>query len=129
MKGLAVILVSAAVIYGAFHFYFQKMPITDEGTSATQAITLTGVRGDLLEIAQAELSHMALNGNCAPVGDLLSSSSLAIPHGGRDGYTYSVECSGGTFKITAQHPAAPDSSPIRYPTLTIDSNLQISEGN
>src|SRR5260370_15296181 len=48
MRALAVILVAAAMLFGVYHFYLKKMPVTDEGTAATQAISLTGVRTDLL---------------------------------------------------------------------------------
>jgi len=130
MKALAAILVAAAVVYAVFHYYFQKMPTTDEGTAPTQAITLTGVRNDLLQIAQAERSYIALNSNCASLDGLISSNSLSVPRNGRDGYTYSVECSAAAeFKVTARHALAPAGSPIRYPSLAIDSNMQIAEIN
>jgi len=127
VKGLAIILVSVGILYGAFHYYFQKMPTTDEGTAPTQAITLTGVRGDLLQIAQAELAYIALNSRCVSLDELVTSNSLSLPSTGRDGYSYSIECSGVEFKATARHAPAPADSPIRYPHLAIDTNLQITE--
>ncbi len=127
MKGLAVILVAAAILFGAFHYYFQKMPTTDEGTAPTQAIALTGVRSDLLQIAQAERAYIALNGRCVSLDELASSDSLSIPRTERDGYSYSIECSGTQFKATARHLPAPEGSPIRFPNLAIDANLQIAE--
>lgn len=130
MKALAVILIAVAVAFAAFHFYFQKMPTTDEGTAPTQAISLTGVRMDLLQIAQAERSYIALNSRCASLDELVSSSALSVPRSGRDGYAYSVECSAGAeFKVTARHEPAPPSSPIRYPNLAVDTNMQVSEIN
>ena len=71
MKALVTILIAAAVVYAILHYYFQKMPATDEGTAPTQAISLTGVRMDLLQIAEAERSFIALN-----AGALHSTSSL-----------------------------------------------------
>jgi len=129
MRALAAILVAAAAAYAVFHYYFQKMPTTDEGTAPTQAITLTGVRNDLLQIAQAERAYIALNSNCASLDELISSNSLSVPRTERDGYTYSVECSGADFKVSARHQPAPTGSPIRYPNLTVDANLQISDIN
>jgi len=127
MKGLAVILVAAAILFGAYHYFFQKMPTTDEGTAPTQAITLTGVRSDLLQIAQAERAYIALNGRCVSLDAMASSNSLSVPRTGRDGYSYSIECSGAQFKATARHLPAPEGSPIRFPNLAIDANLQIAE--
>lgn len=127
MKALAAILVAAAVVYAIFHYYFQKMPSTDEGTAPTQAITLTGVRMDLLQIAQAERSFIALNSRCASLEELVSSSALSVPRTGRDGYAYAVDCSGADFKVSARHEPAPAGSTIRYPNLAVDTNMQVSE--
>jgi len=129
MRGLVVILVAAAVVFCVYHFYFKQMPTTDQGTAPTQAISLTGVRSDLLQIAQAERSYIALNGHCASLDELISSNSLSVQRSGRDGYLYSVECSGSEFSATARHLPAPAGSPIRYPNLAIDANMQVGEVN
>jgi hypothetical protein len=129
MKALAAILVAAAAVYAIFHYYFQKMPTTGEGTAPTQAISLTGVRMDLLQIATAERSYIALNSRCAPLDELASSSDLPVPHTGRDGYSYSVECLGAEFTVSARHEPAPPGSPIRYPNLGVDANMQVNEIN
>jgi hypothetical protein len=129
MRGLAATLVAAAVLFGVYHYYFKKMPVTDEGTAPTQAISLTGVRSDLLQIAQAERGYIALNGHCASLDELISTNSLSVARTGPDGYTYSVECSGGEFTASARHLPAPEGSPIRYPNLAIDTRMQIGEIN
>jgi len=129
MLRLAAILVGAALLLVVYHFYLKQMPSTDQGTAPTQAISLTGVRSDLLQIAQAERSFIALNGHCASLDELISSNSLSVPRTGRDGYLYSVECSGGDFSASARHLPAPAGSPIRYPNLGIDANMQVGEIN
>ncbi len=129
MRALVAILVAAALVFGIYHFYFKKMPVTDEGTAPTQAISLTGVRADLIQIAQAEGGYIALNGHCAPMDELISSKSLALSQPERDGYSYSIECSGGEFSVTARHAPAAAGSPIRYPTLAIDQSMQVREIN
>lgn len=129
MRALVAILVAAAVVFGVYHYYFKKMPTSDEGTAPTQAISLTGVRTDLLQIAQAERAYIALNGQCASLELLTSSNSLAMSRPERDSYTYSIECSGGDFSVTARHAPAPAGSPIRYPTLAIDQSMQVHEVN
>ena len=70
---------------------------------------------------------LALNGRCASLEELNSSSSLLVPRTGRDGYSYSVECSGNDFTAAARHEPAPAGSSIRYPNLAIDSNMEIAE--
>lgn len=129
MGKLVGILVLVAVAFGIFYFTTRKMPVTDSGTAPTQAISLTGVQKDLLSIAQAERSNLALNSHCVSVDELISAGSLTMTKAERDGYTYEVRCSGdsGEFKVVARHAAAPEGSPIRYPALVVDQNLQVGE--
>ena len=128
MKALALLLVGAAILFGAYELYLKKMPVTDQGTAATQAISLTGVRNDLLQIAEAERGYIALNGNCVSLSELTTSGTLTVEKSGREGYSYDVEClSGADFQVTARHAPAPAGSSIRYPNFAIDQTMQISE--
>src|ERR1700726_198647 len=129
MRVLALLLVSSALLLGAYVFYLKKLSTTDSGVAATQAISLTGVRSDLLQIAQAERAYVASNGSCATLPDLISSNMLAMTRSERDGYSYSVECSGAEFSALARHAPAPAGSPIRYPNLAVDQNMQVHEVN
>lgn len=127
MRALAIVLVAAIILLGVYELYLKKMPTTDQGTAPTQAISLTGVRSDLLQIAQAERGNIALNGKCASLDELISTSALAVRKTERDGYTYQVNCSGSDFQVVAEHPAAAEGSGIRYPKLAIDATMQIQE--
>ncbi|HXY00154.1 MAG TPA: hypothetical protein VEI54_04485 [Candidatus Limnocylindrales bacterium] len=127
MRAFAVILVAAILLFGVYEFYLKKMPATDQGTAPTQAISLTGVRSDLLQIAQAERGNVALNGKCVSLDELISGGALTMNRRERDGYTYEASCSGSDFQIFAEHPAAPAGSAIRYPKLMIDSTMQVQE--
>lgn len=129
MKALALLLVAAGLLGGAYYAYLKQMPSTDAGTTPTQAISLTGVRADLLQIAQAERTYVATNGKCGPLSELVSSGALAMERTERDGYVYSVECSGAEFSAVARHAAAPAGSPTRYPNLAIDQNMTPREVN
>ena len=128
MRAFALVLVAAMILFGVYEFYLKKMPTTDAGTASTQAISLTGVRMDLLQIAQAERGNLALNSKCTSLDELVSSGSLNMSRPERDGYTYEVKCSSGAeFQVVARHAPAPEGSPIRYPTLAIDSSMQVRE--
>jgi hypothetical protein len=127
MKSLVGVLVGAALLFVVYHFYMKGMPTTDSGTAPTQAISLTGVRTDLLQIADAEHGYIATNGHCASLSELISSNSISMTRTERDGYVYGIECSGGDFYATARHLPAPSGSPIRYPNLAIDSGMQVRE--
>jgi len=129
VRSLVGLLACAALCFGVYHFSLKSMPTTDEGTAPTQAITLTGVRSDLLQIAQAERAYIAINGQCASFEELISSNSLSMTRSERDGYSYTVECSGGEFTAAARHAPAPAGSPIRYPNLSIEATMGVHEIN
>jgi hypothetical protein len=128
MRAFTLLLVVAAIV-GAIYFYsIKKMPTTDAGTAPTQAISLTGVRMDLTQIAQAERTYIASNGHCAALDELSSSGTLNFARTEREGYTYQVRCGQGSeFAVIAHHSQAPPDSPIRYPILAIDQNMQVGE--
>lgn len=127
MRALAGLLAFVALAFGIYYFYLKKLPTTDEGTAATQAISLTGVRSDLLQIAQAERANIALNGKCTSLDELISSGALTMNKKERDGYTYDISCSSGNFQVIAEHPVALAGSGIRYPKLAIDGTMQVRE--
>jgi hypothetical protein len=129
MRGLAGLLVVAALLLGVYYFYLKKIPSTGGGTAATQEISLTGVRGDLLQIAEAERVYVSMNEKCISLDELISAHGISMERTERDGYRYSVECSGTDFTVTARHAPAPASSPIRYPNLAMDATMQIREIN
>jgi hypothetical protein len=129
MRALASLLVVAILLFGVYYLYVKRMPVSEPGVAPTQQISLTGVAADLLQIAQAERGYIALNGHCASLEELLSSNALSMERTERDGYSYSVECSGTDFTATAHHEPAPAGSSIRYPNFAIDANMQVRELN
>lgn len=128
MKGFVGLLMALLIAGGIYFFYVKGMPTTDAGTAPTQAINLTGVRMDLLQIAQAERTYLASNGHCGSLSDLTSSGTMNLARTERDGYTYEVKCGDGAdYSVVAHHAPAPPDSPIRYPILAIDENMQVGE--
>ena len=61
MKGFVGLLMALLTAGGIYFFYVKRMPTADTGTAPTQAISLTGVRMDLMQIAQAERAYLASN--------------------------------------------------------------------
>jgi hypothetical protein len=127
MRALLSLLVVVAVGFGIYEYSLKKMPTADSGTAPTQAINLTGVRMDLLQIAQAERTYVAMNSQCASMDELISSHSLAMQRPEREGYTYTLTCSGTDFTVTARHAPAPEGSAIRYPAFAIDQGMEVHE--
>ena len=65
-----------------------------------EAANITGVKGDLLGIANAERSYMAAQGKYASLDELISGNYLSIKSE-RPPYVYAVEITGSTFRATA----------------------------
>ncbi|HET9741443.1 MAG TPA: hypothetical protein VFQ00_01730 [Terriglobales bacterium] len=129
MRPLAGLSVISLVFFGIYYVSLKKMPGQEKNTAATQIVGLTGIRTDLLQIAQTERSYVAQNGSCVSLDQLVSSSALAMPHSGRDGYTYEVDCAGTDFTVSATHPPAPEGYPIHYPTISVDSLMQVTRSD
>jgi len=108
MRGLASLVLVVGIMLGIYYFYFRQMPTTDPGTAPTQAINLTGVRMDLLQIAQSERTFISQNGRCAALDELISSDTLRMARTEREGYSYSISCSGNDFTASGSHPPAPE---------------------
>ncbi|MBI1750224.1 MAG: hypothetical protein HY234_09495 [Acidobacteria bacterium] len=119
MRGLISLLLALAIGFGIYYLYFRQVQTTGGGSNPTQAITTTGVKNDLLAIAQAERAYFTEHGSYASLDQLTESGALTTTKRERDGYTYSVEVSAEGFTATARHPAA------GHPALAIDQSMQI----
>jgi hypothetical protein len=134
MRALVGLLIAAAIAFAAYRLYLSKAVPEGGGTAVTQAISITGVKNDLLAIAQAERAYQAQNGRYASLDELVSSSALAMNRPGRDpstplragGYEYSIETSGSGFTVTARFTRA---SELRFPTFVIDQTMQIRQAD
>jgi hypothetical protein len=125
MRILGVLSVTATLGFGLYFMYLQGRVIPVSGRPREQ-ITLTGVKSDLMQIGQGERMYVSQNGKCIPLDELISSGSLAMSRTERDGYAYSIDCNGADFTVTAKHPEPPDGG-ARYPTLTLDSRMEIAQ--
>ena len=98
-----------------------------QSTSATlggnpkAAINITGVRTDLMTIAQAERGYFALEGKYASLDDLISSRSLGVARQ-RSPYSYDIETSGNGFRVVATR-SGEDSSGAPA-QISVDENMQ-----
>ncbi|MSO20419.1 MAG: hypothetical protein EXQ56_08130 [Acidobacteria bacterium] len=122
MAGLLIVL--------AIGMYIYRSQLTGPGdiTQGTgnprAAIDITGVKNDLLRMAQAERSYWASNAHYTSLEELQSIGDLVIdPTRGRAGYSYTAEFSDQTFTITATY-AGPTSG---MPTISIDQTMQTVE--
>ena len=116
--GFAGIMVAMAV---ALFFYSKQVQSVSEpaGNAGQSAINLTGVKNDLIAIANSERAFFAQESRYAPLGELVSAKYLSI-RTERPPYTYDVETSSQGFRVTATRSAS--GSPAK---LWIDETMQI----
>ncbi|HYA96553.1 MAG TPA: hypothetical protein VEH49_00550 [Methylomirabilota bacterium] len=127
MKGLVGVLIVLAISGLIYYAYIRQMPTPGEKTAPTQMASSIGVENDLLQIAHAEQGYVVEHEGCGSLDQLISSGAYTAERRGRDGYTYSVECSGAYFTVRARHPSAPEGSSIRYPNYSVDQTMRVRE--
>jgi hypothetical protein len=105
MRSVVSLLAVAAIVLLSYKFFLSKT-VTGTNASPTQTIDVTGVKMDLLSIAQAERIYQTEHNSYGSMDELVSSGALSMSKNGRDGYTYDLETSQDSFHITAHCPAA-----------------------
>lgn len=120
---ISVMIVMAAGMY----IYSRQATSTSAAAGANNpkaAINITGVRSDLMTIAQAERGYFALEGKYASLDELISSRSLTVSRQ-RPPYTYDIETSGNGFRVIATRNGDDNSGTPAQ--LTVDENMQFQE--
>jgi len=123
MRALVGLLVTLAIGYFIYRtFLVQTLPKDEGGGSPVNAISATGVKNDLIAIAQAERAYFAEHGSYASLGELTSSGAMTMTRTSRDGYTYSVDTQAGGFTVTAHY-----SGPVSPPpsSFQIDQSMEV----
>jgi len=95
----------SVVIVMAIGMYIYSKQATSSSAAAgannpQAAINITGVRSDLMNIAQAERRYMASEGKYASFDELVSASYITVSRQ-RPPYSYEVETSAGGFHVVA----------------------------
>jgi hypothetical protein len=128
MRGLASLI--GLIVVAAIGLFVYRSYFSAEGGAMTMGtnnpravVEVTGVKNDLIAMAQAERTYITLNGKYASPEDLHASGDLLVDPGRvRDGYTYSATVDDRHFTITATY-----SGPATgMPTLAIDETMQVS---
>jgi hypothetical protein len=87
------------------------------------AVNITGVRTDLIAIAQAEQRYLASEGKYASLDELVSSQSIAIRKQ-RPPYTYEIQTREGGFLVVATRGS--DDGSGTPAQLSVDENMEFS---
>ena len=108
---------------GAWFYTRQATNVMPAGPrNIRAAVDTTGVRNDLLAIANAERSQFALEGKYLPLDELRSMGVINLPASGRAGYTYSVDVGSDFFRVVASYSGPAGAAPQ---TITIDQTMEI----
>ena len=70
------------------------------GGNPQEVTTITGVKNDLISIANAERGYMATQGKLGSIEELISGNYITIKSE-RPPYLYNIESSGNSFRVTA----------------------------
>jgi len=118
---LSVVIAMGVVLYLYAHQAHSDSAAAGASNPKT-AINITGVRTDLITIAQAERGYFALQGKYASLDELISSRSIAVARQ-RPPYSYDVEISSGGFRVTATRSG--DDASGTPAQLSVDENMSI----
>jgi hypothetical protein len=109
------------------YIYSRQMQSTSAAAGANNpkaAVNITGVRTDLIAIAQAEQRYLASEGKYASLDELVSSQSIAIRKQ-RPPYTYEIQSSGSGFRVVATRSS--DNGSGTPAEMSVDENMEFHQ--
>ena len=119
-KGLGFVTVVIVAAIGGYLYLKQTQALTPDGTTAMTMIDVTGVRNDLLAMANAERRYWAINGKYASIGELRANGDTFIPK--RENFTYSAEINDRGFRIIAAYSGPDPKAPKR---ISVDETMAV----
>ncbi len=120
--GLGAFMIAIAIGIYLYARNAQTIAASSPGGTLTSQAEVTGVRTDLLSIANAERSAMATEGKYLSLDELVAGHYLTM-HGSRPPYTYEVEASGTGFRAVATRSDAGKPNQIWVDeTMTVQSS-------
>ena len=115
LLGVVVAMAIGLYVYSSQVKTMQASPTSDPATAAN----ITGVKTDLLSIANAERGYLAQEGHYASLDELVGGKYLTIS-GSRPPYTYDVETDNDGFRVTATRSGP--GSPAR---IWVDQTMEV----
>ena len=103
------------------YVYMQQVQTVAPVTTLNTAIEVTGVRNDLLAIANAERRYWITNGKYAQLDELSAKGDTYIPS--RDTYIYTVDVTDNGFKVIATYSGSDPKAPK---LIVVDENLRMN---
>ena len=122
MRSLIGLIVALLIVFVGYRLYFSQLQSSTGSVAPARTIEVVGVKNDLLSIAQSERIYQAQHGSYGTLDELTSSGALSIPKTGRDGYTYEVETSAGSFQVIARCPTVASAGCTNY---SVDDTMEV----
>lgn len=122
-RSLGIIGVLIVLAVGSYFYIQQAKSTSQEAGNPRATIDITGVKMDLLHMAQAERAFCARENHYASLDDLHASGDLVVLQDHRGPYTYSASFNDNSFRITATYSGPPN--PGAPGSFSIDENMQI----
>ena len=120
-RAFGFILVVTVVAMGGYLYTKQAKSVTSVGSNPQTTVEVTGVRNDLLAIANAERRYFASNGKYVSLDELRTGGDITVP--ARPNYSYSAQTTESTFKIIAVYSGPDAKAPKR---ITVDETMAIT---
>ncbi len=121
--GFIAVLIAASVV--TYLYVKQVQTSSPAGSSNPRAaIDITGVKNDLLVIANAERRHFASEGKYVSLDELIANQDVSLQSPSRGPYTYSADVNDQGFRITATYSGPPDAGMPQQ--LVIDQTMEIT---
>lgn len=120
-------LLGLVIVLGVGYYFYHSslVPSSGEKVSPIQQVDVTGVKSDLLSIAQAERLYLTSHSTYGTLDELQQDGALSLGDPKRRGYNYVAEIDGAShFKVTAR-PVHKDK--LDWPTLSIDETMNITQ--
>ena len=105
---------------GGYVYIGQVQTLTPKGSPPTAVIEVTGVRNDLIAIANAERRYFASAGKYATLEELRATNDITIAN--RANYMYSAEIGDTPFKIIAPYSGEDPHAPKR---ISMDESMDM----
>ena len=122
---ISLLIVMAVVVYLYMKNTTAIAPGAENGpTSPRGIIDTTGVKNDLIAMAQAEKRHFASEGKYVSLDELKSSGDMSVNPAGRMNFSYDATYSDTDFHITATY-HGPEAQNVPK-SMSIDPSMSIS---
>jgi Tfp pilus assembly protein PilE len=116
---------SLVIVMGIGMYIYSKQATSSSAAAGANnpqaAVNITGVRSDLMSIAQAERRYFASEGKYASFDDLVSANFITVSRQ-RPPYSYEVQTSSSGFHVVATRSGANISGTPAQ--LSVDENME-----